>query len=229
MKAKSALLTREERDILILVALHGQHLDNAGIAQRLRVSVSRVKTLIHQACLKLEAHNRNEAIHFAILRGEISVNEVYSLDELLELLSSLGPDVLVRIARLVRQELEHGHPRGKDERIIPADRRQDTILTQRERDVLILVGHGLTNKEIADQLCISLSAVRTFLNQACTKLGTRKRADAIKLALKRRELSAGEVYSLNELIQFLAPLGAESIEKLAQLLNQKLGQEPIPS
>jgi len=229
MKTKSTVLTKEERDILILAAQHGQHLSNAEIAQRLGISVSRVKTLIHQACVKLEAHNRIEAIFFAMKRGEISLNEVYSLDEIAEILSSLSPDMLRRIAHLVRQELEYGHLPEKDEQIIPTDRRQDTILTKRERDVLILAGRGLTNMEIADRLYISISAVRTFLNRACTKLGARRRADAVVLALKQREISVGEITSLNEVVQGLSPLGADSVEKMAQLLNQKLGQEPVPT
>ena len=228
---KSTVLTREERDILIVGALHprGKHLSNSEIGQRLGISVSRVKTLIHQACIKLEAHNRIEAIFFAMRRGEINLNEVYSLDELSEILSSLSPDVLIGIAHLVRQELEHGQPPGKDEQIIRTDRRQDGILTKRERDVLILAGRGLTNREIADSLYISTSAVRTFLNRACTKLGAHKRADAVVLALKQREIGVGEITSLNEVVQGLAPLGTESVEKIAQLLDQKPGQEPIPT
>jgi DNA-binding CsgD family transcriptional regulator len=228
MQTKSTVLTREERDILILGALHGQHLSNSEIGQRLGISVSRVKNLIHQACVKLEAHNRIEAIFFAMRRGEISLNEVYSLDELAEILSSLSPDMLRRIAYLVRQELEHGYLPQKNEQTILTDRRQDSILTKRERDVLILAGRGLTNIEIADRLYISISAVRTFLNRACTKLGACRRADAVVLALKHREISVGEITSLNEVVQGLAPLGAESVEKIAQLLNQKLGQEPTP-
>jgi len=230
MKTKSTVLTKEERDILILAARHGQHLSNTEIARRLGISVNRVKTLIHQACVKLDAHNRNEALFFAIMkRREISPTEFYSLDELAEILISLSPDMLRRIAHLVRQELEHGQLPGKEEQIICRDRRQDAILTKRERDVLILVTRGLTNKEIADRLCISISAVRTFLNQACTKLGARKRADAVVLALKQREITIGEIFSLDEVIQGLAQLGAESIEKMAQLLSQKLGQEPVPT
>jgi len=231
MKTKSTLLTKEERDTLILGTIHprGKHLSNSQIAQRLGISVSRVKNLIHQACLKLEAHNRIEAIFFAMKRGEISLNEVYSLDEIAEILSSLSPDMLRRIAHLVRQELEHGYLPGNDEQIMCTDRRQDTTLTKRERDVLILAGRGLTNREIADKLYITPSAVRTFLNRACTKLGARKRADAVVLALKQREISVGEITSLNEVVQGLAPVGAESLEKMAQLRNQKPRQEPIPT
>ena len=231
MTTKSTVLTREERDILILGAIHlrGKHLSNSEIAQRLDISVSRVKNLIHQSCVKLEAHNRIEAIFFSMKRGEINLNEVYSLDELTEILSSLSPGTLRRIAHLVRQELEHGHLPGADEQIICTAKRQDATLTKRERDVLILACRGLTNKGIADRLCISSSAVRTFLNRACTKLGARRRADAIVLALKQREITICEIGSLNELVQILAPLGAESVEKMAQLLNQKLGQEPVPT
>jgi DNA-binding CsgD family transcriptional regulator len=231
MQTKSTVLTREERDILILGTIHprGKHLSNSEIGQRLGISVSRVKNLIHHACVKLEAHNRIEAIFFAMTRGEISLNEVYSLDEIAEILSSLSPDMLRRIAHLVRQELEYGHLPEKDEQIISTDRRQDTTLTKRERDVLILAGRGLTNMEIADRLYMSISAVRTFLNRACTKLGARKRADAVVLALKQREITVGEITSLNEVVHGLAPLGAESVEKMAQLLNQKLGQEPVPT
>jgi DNA-binding CsgD family transcriptional regulator len=229
MKTRSTALTREERDILILAGLHplGRHLSNTEISQRLGISVSRVKTLIHQACVKLEAHNRIEAIFFAMKRGDISLNEVYSLDEIAEILSSLSPDMLRRIADLMRQELEYGHLAANDEQVIRTDRRQDTALTNRERDVLILAGRGLTNTEIADRLYISVSAVRTFLNRACTKLGVRRRADAVVLALKQREIGVGEITSLDEVVQGLTPLGAESVEKMALLRNRGLGQEPI--
>jgi len=230
MKTKSTVLTKEERDILILATRHdGQQLSNSEISQHLGISVSRVKNIIHQACVKLEAHNRAEAIVFALKRGDIRLNDFYSLDELAEVLGSLGSGMLRRIAHLVRQELELGYPPGKDEQIIRTDRRQDAILTNRERDVLILAGRGLTNREIADRLYISIGAVTTFLNRACRKLGARRRTDAVVLALKQREISVGEILSLYEMLQFFAPLGAESIEKMAQLLDQKLGQEPIPT
>jgi DNA-binding CsgD family transcriptional regulator len=137
--------------------------------------------------------------------------------------------MLRRIAQLVRQEIEHGQPPVGDEQIICTARRQDSILTKSERDVLILAGRGLTNKEIADRLCLSNGTVRVFLNRAWTKLGASNRAEAVVLALKQREISVGEIASLNEIVQYFAPSGAESVEKMAQLLSQKLGQEHIPT
>jgi DNA-binding CsgD family transcriptional regulator len=231
MSTKSTVLTGEEREVIILCAIHphDRHLSNSEIAQRLGVSISKVKRLIHQACLKLEAHNRNEAIYFAVRRGEINLNEAYSLDELAEMLRSSSPVMLRRIAHLLRQELEYWYVSGKDEKIICTERRQDTILTKRERDVLILSMRGLTNKEIADRLYISIGSVMIFLNRACRKLGARKRADAIDLALRQGEIGLDEITSFDELLRVLVPLGAESIEKVAQLLDQRFGQEKIPA
>jgi len=229
MKKKSAVLTGEERDVLILAAMHGQHLGNTEIARRLGISVSRVKTLVHQACVKLGAHNRNEAVFFAIREGEISISEFYSVEELAEILSSLGPDILRKMADILRRGPERGHLPDEGEQVIHTGRRQDGILTNRERDVLVLVGRGLTNKEIADRLCITIAAVRTFLNRACAKLGVRKRGDALVLALKQREISVHDVSSLGELLQFVDSLGAESVEEMAQLMERKLGQEPVPT
>ncbi len=79
--------------------------------------------------------------------------------------------------------------------------------------------------EIADRLCISASAASTFLSRASAKLGAHRRADAVLLALKQREISIGEISSLDELLHFLASLGPESIEKMAELLDEKLGKE----
>jgi len=228
MKAKSSILTKEERDVLILAAItpNGQHLNNTEIAQRLGISVSKVKTLIHNACVKLVARNRYDAVNSATRRGEICVDELFSLDELVEIFSALHPDILRRIANLVRQGPKNGHLL-EDEEIIRIERRQDTILTKSEQDILRLVGRGLTNKEIADTLFMSLGTVGTLIYRICTKLGACNRSEAFVLALKRREIGIDDMYSLNELLEYLAPLGAESIEKIAQLLSQKREQESI--
>ena len=158
MQEKGAVLTREERDVLILAGAHPnyQHLNNTEIARRLDIPVSKVKTLLHQACVKLGANNRNNAILTAVVQGEITLDEFLSLDELAELVSALHPDTLRTIAGSVQEWLEHGCLPGEDEQIIPTDRRQDTLLTKGEQNVLALVARGLTNREIADTLYVSI-------------------------------------------------------------------------
>ncbi len=228
MTTRSTALTKEQRQALILATLHpdDKHLTDRQIGLRLGLSVSRVKTLLHQACLKLGVHNRNEAIWIALRRGEIGVSEAVSLEDLAEMLSSLGPDTLRKIARLIRQGLEPGHTPELDSQILRMDRTPDGLLTNRERDVLALAARGLSNKEIADKLCISLSAAGVFMRRASAKLGAHRRTDAVITGLKQGEITIGEIESLEEFLQFLVLLGPEPVEKMAQLLDEKLGRRP---
>jgi DNA-binding NarL/FixJ family response regulator len=55
-------------------------------------------------------------------------------------------------------------------------------LSERERDVLALVGAGRSNVEIADDLVISLATVKTHVRHILAKLDLRDRAQAIVLA-----------------------------------------------
>lgn len=50
-------------------------------------------------------------------------------------------------------------------------------LTGREEEVLLTVAHGRTNSEIADELHISLSTVKTHLASLMAKLGARNRVE----------------------------------------------------
>jgi DNA-binding NarL/FixJ family response regulator len=55
-------------------------------------------------------------------------------------------------------------------------------LTGREREVLRLIGDGLTNPEIADHLYVSTSTVKTHINNMFAKLQLRDRAHAVRVA-----------------------------------------------
>jgi DNA-binding NarL/FixJ family response regulator len=55
-------------------------------------------------------------------------------------------------------------------------------LTEREGEVLTLIAQGLSNAEIASQLFVSRSTVKTHINQIFAKTGSRDRAQAIVYA-----------------------------------------------
>jgi DNA-binding NarL/FixJ family response regulator len=63
----------------------------------------------------------------------------------------------------------------------PAPRRLDTI-TARERDVLTLVGRGMSNTEIAGRLCITMTTVKTYVGRLLTKLSARDRVHLVIIA-----------------------------------------------
>ncbi|WP_406385987.1 response regulator [Streptomyces sp. NBC_01618] len=58
------------------------------------------------------------------------------------------------------------------------------VLTQREREVLALVGQGLSNDEIGTGLCLSPATARTHVSHAMVKLGARDRAQLVVIAYR---------------------------------------------
>lgn len=63
-----------------------------------------------------------------------------------------------------------------------------TDLSKRQREVLLGVAEGKTSDQIADDLGISVSAVKQHITAACEKLGASSRAEAVTIALRRNLL-----------------------------------------
>jgi ATP/maltotriose-dependent transcriptional regulator MalT len=60
------------------------------------------------------------------------------------------------------------------------------LLTDREEQVLKLIAHGLTNREISCHLSISESTVENHIHHIYTKLGIANRAQAVAHAFQLR-------------------------------------------
>ncbi|GII05775.1 response regulator [Planobispora takensis] len=83
----------------------------------------------------------------------------------------LAPEVTARL-------LDRFRPRRPDER--HTFTRQ--VLSERELQVIRLVARGHSNQEIADELCLSLETVRTYLRRVFAKLDVRDRTHLAVLA-----------------------------------------------
>ncbi|HEU0042347.1 MAG TPA: response regulator transcription factor [Jiangellaceae bacterium] len=57
-----------------------------------------------------------------------------------------------------------------------------SVLTDREREVVALVGQGMTNDEIGAELFLSPATARTHVSHAMVKLGARDRAQLVVIA-----------------------------------------------
>ncbi|MFD4628933.1 response regulator [Streptomyces sp. NPDC058284] len=63
-------------------------------------------------------------------------------------------------------------------------------ITDREHEVLTLVGRGLSNTEIAGELCLSVATAKTYLTRLLAKLGARDRVQLVIIAYENGLVSA---------------------------------------
>lgn len=71
------------------------------------------------------------------------------------------------------------------------DAAQAGVLSEREQEVLQLLGEGLSNQEIAEKLIISLATVKTHVRHILQRLDVEDRAQAVIQALHRGLLKLG--------------------------------------
>ena len=104
--------------------------------------------------------------------------------------------------------------------------RTDT-LTGREQHVVALVGRGLSNQEIADELSISARTVKCTLHRACVRLGAHNRVQAVIFALRRGIISITDVYSVGELMSVLDYLPPELLQAISERVDGGNGKDRI--
>lgn len=106
-----------------------------------------------------------------ILKTEGPVKIISALDDLFE----GGSPMSSSIARKVVASFSN----------FASENKEVKILTQREKEILNLLAKGQLNKEVANQLEISIGTVRKHIQNIYEKLHVNTRVEAINLYLKR--------------------------------------------
>jgi DNA-binding NarL/FixJ family response regulator len=104
------------------------------------------------------------------------------------LLKDASAEELVNAARLALEGKAVIHPsltRAFIEEVQYVDRRPDTPISKRERQILQMVAYGATTKEVAHDLGISPHTVKTHLERIFEKLGANDRAQAVAIAIRK--------------------------------------------
>lgn len=86
---------------------------------------------------------------------------------------------------------EFGRSRGRRP-VEPGAARILDVLTAREREVMALAAHGLSNEEIAERLFLSPLTAKTHANRAMMKLDVRDRAQLVALAYRTGLVQPGD-------------------------------------
>jgi len=166
-------LARQQQPDIALLDITMPDMNGLEATRQLMAAQSMVKVLI------LTMHEE-EAFFFEALRAGAAGYVLKGADSE-ELLSAIravhegGVYLPPKLAGgLVRDHLER-HPQPP----------LDDPLTPREREILTLIAQGLTNRDIAQQLTLSLNTVKTHRLHILQKLNLHDRAELIDYALRR--------------------------------------------
>jgi DNA-binding NarL/FixJ family response regulator len=129
----------------------------------------------------LTSFSEAERVHAALVAGAAGY-----------LLKDAGADELAAAIRAAHDGGVHLDPvvARKLTQLLVAPEHTATALTAREREVVVLVARGRSNREIADELVISERTARTHVSNVLVKLGLASRTQAALWAIREGLASA---------------------------------------
>ncbi|MGO1480070.1 MAG: response regulator [Brachybacterium sp.] len=86
--------------------------------------------------------------------------------------------------RLLERVVRAPEPQEKDTSVLAP-------LTEREREVLMLMGRGFSNREIGSELFVAEATVKTHVGRVLAKLGARDRVQAVIIAFETGLVATG--------------------------------------
>lgn len=180
-------LAKELKPDVVVMDVRMPRVTGVEATRRIKAEVPEVAVLV------LTAHDDDEYV-FALLQAGANgyLLKTAEMDELVKAIRTVaaGQSTLdPTIAGKVVAQFASGRP-------LPdslADAKEEYEgLTERELEILGLVGRGLTNKEIGQRVYISDRTVQAHLSNIFSKLGVNSRTEAVMYAVRRGWISAGE-------------------------------------
>lgn len=148
--------------------------------------------LIYILSKDINDENRCEIINLLKEAIESAYSEVIKLpfdlqkNNLIKLFKEIKIDILNELSREELDFIEDIIDFDKDK-----NEENNSLLTKREKEVLIELSKGKTNKEVAEHFTVSLSTIKTHINNIYSKLDVSNRVEAVNKAKELNELEMG--------------------------------------
>ncbi|MGE5689828.1 MAG: response regulator [Pseudomonadota bacterium] len=171
--AEAVALARELRPDVVLMDVRMPGVDGIEATRRLLRDVDAPRVLM------LTTFDMDEYVYAALKAGASGfLLKDAPRDQLVSAVRTIAAGDALLAPSVVRR-LVDGYVSGP----APGSRpRELDVLTERERDVLMLIARGCTNAEIASHLFLSEATVRTHVTHILGKLDLRSRIQAVVLA-----------------------------------------------
>lgn len=184
-------LARELRPDLVLMDIRMPEADGLEATRRITADpgLADVRILI------LTTFELDEYVFEALRAGASGfvVKDTEPADLVRGVRSIVGGDALLSpgVTRRVIARFAARGPDGLPGAAPPFGAKRLEVLTEREREVMALVGEGLSNEEIAGRLFLSPLTAKTHVSRAMVKLGARDRAQLVVFAYESGLIQPG--------------------------------------
>ena len=122
-----------------------------------------------------------------------ALHDIFNLEEWLALHASVEEKIFEPAIQLLESQFSKGEEMVNITKVIPQSSEKAEQLSEREKDIVIGVVQGLTNKEIADKLFIAPNTVITHRRNIARKLQIHSTAGLTIYAIVNRLVDIGSV------------------------------------